>query len=516
MSRSRLFSHSRFDGGMTHNNRDTSDLSKSSFISHLDIYRENHRAYVMPGYISDNGFADNVNGLKTYDVQAFLTRGDTTHIYALGKKSDGTGSKIFQRNFADSQWIIPTTVEYQGEGTADLVNYPFFLHGSSTFGAGGDLFYPVKVSGTQKVAQHGPNAGGNYNSSWSNWVGQILSGRTAAIRGFTGAWYLTKGGITGLSLIASGGVTENIKTTGGNADVIGMGDYQIGIGMNFIGHPRRTQFLLWDSASLLADQNNAVGKGATRAVGYTSGIWSLVTNSSTEALESNGKEEMSVKIVQGESVDTLYKLYSVNPFTFDATKHDIFSLNDYYGQSMLFYGRVEVATGVFKQGIWAVGKGGIDSQFGVSMLLDTDSLGVVRNANTFGNSMYIIHGGDGSVSRLDNFETGTFDVPAYIETLWYGADTPFQKQLEGVSVVTENLPAGGQVEVQYRKDENSAWVSMGVSDTDDKEVHNFTKASGVPIGKFKEIQFKIILTGKIALKSYLVSITEEDSLSFNV
>jgi hypothetical protein len=131
-----------------------------------------------------------------------------------------------------------------------------------------------------------------------------------------------------------------------------------------------------------------------------------------------------------------------------------------------------------------------------------------------GYSTYIAHSTDGSVSRLDNFETGTYNVPATIETLIYGADSPYLKQLKGLSVVTENLPASGSVVCYYRTDEDSSWTTMGTSSVTGKQKHSFTKANGTPIGRFQEIQFKIVITGKVTVKNIFVAIEETEDLPF--
>jgi len=509
MARKRLYQHSRFDGGMTHNNRDTSDLTKSSFIAHLDIYRENSRAFVMPGFVSDNAFGGSATGLKVYDVRNFGDIG-TEQIYCLGTKLDGTGSKIFERDITGSEWRVPTNVTaFAGEGSANLISHPFFWYDGSA-----DFYYPVTNVAAAAVAKHGGNAIANYEATWfASWLSSVPSGYTYNVRGFNNTEYLVKGGSrTGISSINSSTITVDAKTTALLPRTIASGDYTIGI-FGVFNTPRESRGLIWDAASLLADQNIRVGADTVGVAGFPNNVFCTVSVPSFRTLETNGKSFMNVRMISGESAQLLYEITAPT-----ITNQSIHDLNDYYGNSMLWYGRVPTNAGgtTFKEGIWAVGSGSAASQFGVSMLLDTTTLGLVERGKVFGSGMYFAHNADGSVSRLGNFETGTFDIPAYIETLFYGADTPFQKQLEGISVITENLPAGGTVEVQYRFDENSAFVSMGVSDTDDKQVHNFTKVAGVPIGKFKEIQFKIILVGKIALKSYLVSTTEEDDLSFNV
>jgi hypothetical protein len=509
MARTRIYNHTRFDGGMTHNKRDTSDLTKFALLSHLDIYRDHSEMHVMPGFVSDNGFDGSATGVKVYNIQSFGQAGaETAQIFALGKKSDGTGSKILTRILSGTEWTVPAGgySSLATEGTADLLDFPFFWNSPS-----GDFHYPVKSSSNTAVAQHGATAG-DYNATWQAWLTGIQpTGRTYAVRGFTGDTYLTKGlGASGISLITASAVTSTIKASAVTPAHIASGNYQIGIVGTF-NSPRRSQVLLWDSASLLADQNLKIGKGTVQVIGTPSEAWATVSVGASSTLESNGRDTMSVRVISGESTDILYQLQAVSPISINT---DIFALNDTYQEAMLWYARPEVSTGEYIDGIWSFGRGSITGQFGLARLFDTSSLGIVRNAHIFGESVYFCHGGDGSVSRLDNFETGTYNVPATIETLIYGADSPYLKSLKGISIVTENLPSGGSVVCSYRTDEDSAWVTMGTSDTVGKQKHSFTKANGTPIGKFQEIQFKIVITGKVTVKNILVAIEETEDLPF--
>jgi hypothetical protein len=184
---------------------------------------------------------------------------------------------------------------------------------------------------------------------------------------------------------------------------------------------------------------------------------------------------------------------------------------------MLWYTRIATNTGAteYREGIWACGKGNINDPLAVSVLLDTGSLGEVSTFKAFGQHMLFVHGGDGSISRLDSFDDGTFDVPATYESLVFGGDTPFLKELDGVSIVTEDLPSGASVAVSYRTDLNSSWTLMDTSSTAGQRKHNFTRVAGVPIGKFQEIQFKVVVTGKVQVKNILVAMTEFDDLPFS-
>jgi hypothetical protein len=494
MARALTYNHSRFDGGMTHNRRDTSDLTKLGLISHLDIYRDRNTMHVMPGYVADMAYDSDAVGMKDYDAQAFgRIDNNNDSIFVLAKKSDGSGSKIFERILSGTEWIAPTTI-------ADLAT-----EGSA------DFHYPVKSSSNTVVARHGANAS-PYTASWQAWLTAVQpTERTYAVRAFTGTTYLTKGGAgSGLSSITSSAVVENAKTTALSPTHIVSGNYQVGI-VGRLANPRRSQTLLWDSASLLADQNIQTGKGTGAVIGYPSGLWATVSASASSTLEANGKGEMTIRFLSGETADTLYKVSTVS--SIDSVT-DLFALNDTYHDAMVWYGKVEVATGEYIQGMWALGKGETSGQFGVSLLLNTSSLGAVRNAHMFGYSTYFIHGGDGSISRLGDYQTGTYNVPATIETLIYGAESPYQKELQGVSIVTEDLPTGGSVVAYYRTDTDNAWVELGTSNIVGKQRHSFTKATGTPIGKFQEIEFKFVITGKTSVKNIRVDIIETDNLPY--
>lgn len=508
MAKKRDYFHYRFDGGMTDEPRDTTDLSKLAYISHLDIYRDKNRMFVMTGYVDDMNDGSTSTGMKQYDIRAF--RYYSGGLFAVGTKSTGLGSKLFNK-------ATPTTASWSavsgGEGTDNITTYTF-------------------LNGTSSTAQHffTIDAAGDLNTSY--WDGatvtdshtqiQALGGQPAdrvasETRAYNDGVYFTKGGFTGLGRLNAAVVTANEKTTALFPSDYATGDEQIGI-FGFRTFPSRAQLLLWDSASLLIDQRVEFGVGIGICIGYVNGIWVGVVNEGLDtrsptafAGESNTNASFAIKAATGASAETIYREEGASN-----TNGIIKQLDGRYRDSMLFYARVPQDSGgtIFKQGIYAVGRTNIGSPLAVSVLLDTSALGLVECYHNFGQHHFFGHASDGSISRLDT-QSGTYDVPATIETLVYGADTPYLKDLNGLSITTENLPASASVLVEYRTDTDTAWASMGTSNTTDKQVHNFTKKSdGTVLGKFREIQFKITLTGKIVVKNLLVSTNEMSDLSF--
>lgn len=502
---------SRFDGGMTDAIRDTSNPTKFAYISHFDIYRDPNQMYVMPGFESLNGFSGNATGIKVYDIRAFTTEVDGREIYALGTKSDGTGSKIFHITESSSTEWSATNPLNAVEGSDNLVARPFLAYENPK------LLFPVEDASSANVLKIGTTGASSYSSYAPATFSIINTSRYLFEKGFNGTLYALAQNWGAVRSLTASALT-NVKTTGGNPIDLATGDYTIGIAQT-LGAPVRASVLVWDSASLLADQNVRVVNHQSGAIGYVQGTWVLATDSglyedSNASSNGNGIATIDVHVVSGETPHRIWGKEGVPAAVY--TENDMFPIKGQYDGAMMFHVRMATNTAQteFYQGVMAVGTNRPDSPIAVSQLLNTSSLGVVETVYNSGRRFYFAHGLDGSVSRLQRFDTGTYDVPATIETLVYGANSPYLKELNGISVVTENLPASASVKVDYRTDVDSAWVELGTSNTTNRQKHVFTRAQGTPIGRFQEIQFRITCTGKIVLKNIKIDITETDDLAF--
>ncbi len=510
MAKKRDYFHYRFDGGMTDEPRDTTDLSRLAYISHLDIYRDKNRMFVMPGYVADMNDGSTATGMKQYDIRAF--RYYSGGLFAVGTKSGGSGSKLFTK-------ATPTTASWTavsgGEGNDNLAAFTF-LNGTSSQNQ-----HWLTVDSTNDLNTSyfdGTSVTDSHTQVQALGGSTVADGVASETRAYNDAIYYTKGGLTGLGRLNGATNTVNEKTTALFPYDYATGDEQIGI-FGFRTFPSRAQLLLWDSASLLIDQRVEFGVGRGTCVGYVNGIWVGVVNEGLDTRatsvfegESNENASFSIKAATGASAETIYREEGATN-----TNGIIKQLDGRYRDGMLFYARVPQNTAgtTFRQGIYAVGRTNIGSPLAVSVLLDTSSLGLVEAYHNFGQHHFFGHNEDGSISRLDT-EDGSYGVPATIETLIYGADTPYLKELNGLSITTENLPSGASVQVEYRTDVDTAWTSMGTSSTTDRQTHNFTKKSdGTVLGKFREIQFKVTLTGKIVVKNLLVSTNELNDLPYN-
>lgn len=511
MARRKPYIINSFYGGMTDDIRNTSDLSKCAYISHFDIYRDPSQAYAMPGYLDDMNDGSTATGMKQYDIRAF--RYYSGGLYAVGTKSDGTGSKLFSK-------ATPTTASWtavtSGEGTDNLAAYTF-LNGTSSSNQ-----YWLTIDGTNDLNVTFYN-GGSTTDAYGQVqavIGDPDDGVISKVRAFNDAIYFTIDGIDSeIGQINGATFTGVAKDTSIFAYDYASGDEQIGI-FGYRTFPSRAQLLLWDSASILIDRKIEFGTGRGACIGYVNGVWVGVVNEGLDVRsssffdgESNDTASMAIKAASGAGAETLYRIFS--PTTTNAV---VKALDGVHRDAWLFYARVptDPTPTTYREGVWAVGKAGAGYPLAISVLMDTGSLGLIETYHNFGQHHYFGHAEDGSISRLDTID-GTYDVPAIYESLVFGAESPYQKELEGISVITENLPASASIQVYYRTDVDSSWTSMGTSSTTDKQKHSFTKKSdATPIGKFQEIQFKVVATGKIVLKNITISITETDDLPFTV
>lgn len=505
MSRKRVYNINRFDGGITDDIRNTSDLSRCAHVAHFDIYTDKNRMIPMPGYVNDMDDGSTSTGMKAYTIKAFT---GASPIYAVGMKSGSTGSKLFSKS-------TPTTSSWTAlaEGTNNLADGTYAIQAN-----GGRLWFCTTNAGALELSYY---SGGTITDSAA--VLQASSGwETPLVTELApnNSHYATNGK-QDVDLLASSTHTGSQKTTLGRPMDIQSGDEVLGIfqaGAAGYKHTRAS-ILLWDFASSLADQKVDFGYGKAGALGYPSGVWVGVvdenlTTDSTYGFDANanGQYGFTVKYVAGPG--SARKITSVTAPT--NTNGALQPTRAQYKDAMLFYAKVplDATPTTYKQGIWAVGRGDDESPLALSLLMDMGDLGSLQGFYGLGNNFWFTHSGDGSISRLDTL-TGTYDVACTYESLVFGADTPFDKNFNGITVTTENLPASGSVVIKYRTDTDSSWTTLGTSSTAGTRRHTFTKTSSAQVGTFTEIQFQVIVTGNAPVKNINVSLEELDSLSYD-
>ena len=504
MARKKIYTINRFDGGITDKLR-SGDYTKCAHVSHFDIYQDPNRLIPLPGYVDDMHDGSTSTGMKQYGLQGFWAANG--YLYAVGRKSDNTGTKFFSKDSATSaSWSAMSN----GEGTDDLASNTFLVSTDQ-----GGNFFVVTNAGTSTYLARYQNSVGvtdKYNTMQT-----ALTSLPHIVEFAFDTNYYYNTGFTDVGKISGTTITDPSKSTGGYVTDVCSGDEQIGI-MQYRFYPYKAQLLLWDSASLLADQKVEFGDGRESALGNVSGVWvaAVANNLVSSAINdeyANGEYSLDIKYLGEGGAKTLTRFFAATN-----TNGALLPIRSRYRDCMLFYARIpqDATPTTYKEGIWAVGRSREDSPMAVSLLLDTGSLGSIEGFYSHGKHSHFAHGGDGSISRLDDLSSGTYDVDGEYHSLFFGSDTPNLKQLNGVGILTEDLPNGASVTLYYRFDENDSWSSFGTSSTEGSEKHQFTKASGISIGGFREIQFKIVVSGKVIIKNIIVSISELDDIGFSI
>lgn len=510
----------RFDGGITDDIRNTSDLSKCAHVAHFDIYNNPYRLEPMPGYVADQDtVAGGADDLQTYNIKAF--RYLFGKIYAVGTKSNGTGSKLFEK-------ATPTTASWtatsNGEGTYDISDYTF-LNGPID-SAGNRLYFVTENGGNTYLSYYTTSVTDGAATLESSAIQRPIVSETA----LDDSVYINLGA-SDIAEIGTSSVTDPACDTTAYVTDIQSGDAQLGyIGLKTsIGTLIKNVsgiFGVWD---LTANPNETIykydiGPGYPFALGRDGSSWVIAVSQGMASQTENGlginqsehdNNNPALEIIQTNG-PTAHRFIRLNAKT--NTNADFRPVRGHYQGTTLFYAKLPTNAGgsTFKQGIWAVGRRNSNSPLALSLLFDMDDLGSLEGYYTFGSHHFFAHGGDGSVSRLDAFQTGTYDVTATYETLVFGSETPFKKIFNGLSVLTEDLPSGASVVAKYRTDVDDSWTTIGTSNTQGDERHNFTRTSSGPIGEFQEIQFRIEVTGKAAIKNIALSYDETDDLPYNL
>lgn len=528
MSKKLTYNTTRFDGGMTDSLRNTSDVSKCAFSSHFDIYSNPEQLRVMPGYVADETLGEDATGMRDYKIRAFATV--EQRLICAGEKLSGGGSKIFSKSNNDlsEPWIVGavTGTGINSEADANLLPrlraavYSLSLsriHVVGTTSSGGSGFMRIAVIRADDTPIENHLSPNNLNPGTA---AARIQGKGAD----SGSYFIPiSGGIVkddGLSATRAlninqewGGSQFFIATVASLVETVRGLWYTTRVVPEF-----NVDMRLWDKVSTLNDatvtlpflSHAVVGEvGGTPVVIAAENLGFLSEITSSNLLTQNGRVGFSVRVFDGYSTSTPVRLTSPTALgsLLNATGRE-------YLNSMLFYARIATnSEGTeFREGIWAVGRRDPQRPVALSLLFDMSSLGQYNAYHNFNNHHYFAHGDDWRISRLDRFDTGTYDVPATYETLLFGGESPYIKQFEGLTIQSEELPEGATIEVQYRVNPDAEWITMGTSTSGRR--HNFTNLPDD--GQFTEIQFRLIATGKIVITGLTVALTEKDDLPYTV
>lgn len=502
---------------MTNDIRNLSDLSKCAYSSHFDIYENPHELKVMPGYESADDLDGDPHGLRAYRPRCFVYDVNATLIVG-GSKTDGTGSSLHNLLPGYAYWQqgkYATSLVYQGTDT--VMNAPYAQLVCSDSQA---TYLSTYVSNNGYWTEY------KYDTVTDKFVALqgVQSTTMPPVRGaegYSGRVWFSESGTNIVGYEASEIITRGVLT-GTNTRVVSGAESSKGLWLLcYVYQPYSVELRLWDRANTLYDQVISFPSARGGSVGvvngtpvcaineFLDGYLTMGTNATDQA---NGDPALSVWSIPGTQPKQLWRHA---PGT--TTGAYFLAMTGAYKNAYMFWARIpkdETAT-EFMEGVWAVGQSDPERPHALSLLYDTSSMGLMNGSPyVFGRNIYFAHDTDWKVSRVQDYDDGDYDITAEYHTLMYGATTPFEKELNGITVTTTELPANGVLTVSYRTTIDGSWVQMGTSTSGN--THTFTRIPSGMVGKFQEIQFKIELVGKASITDIVASINELDSLPYNL
>lgn len=148
-------------------------------------------------------------------------------------------------------------------------------------------------------------------------------------------------------------------------------------------------------------------------------------------------------------------------------------------------------------GMFAIGKNEVTDRFGLSIMLDTSSLGDVQYHYSFANQLFFIHGGDNKISRLS--DTGDYSVESVFESLVLDAGAPDKtKSWKGFEVTLDKpLPAGQIIKGFYKKDGDTTWTQVFTFDDTGEKIYEATNIMGTnaQLPDWEEVEIRVTSVG---------------------
>lgn len=268
----------------------------------------------------------------------------------------------------------------------------------------------------------------------------------------------------------------------------------------------RAALEIWD----LLDQDPIefidLGTGYVRVAGMAGdSLFAVIDGFIDDEVLSAKKPVMEIKEYVGNSRAVTRHRFEIPVNTDAGTVLDwempVSQLKTHLKDYTLFYAKlpVDATATTFNQGLWAVGKNPETDTLDVSLYVETDALGDLEFVHTVGNQLAVIHGRDGSVSRLR--DDGVYNLTSVYETLFFNDNDPEnEKKLKGVELYFDTLPEGQEVSVLIRVNGTSTWTRLfthSVVGTTTRECVQ-VESTEENLPNFKDLEIRIESTGGAA------------------
>ena len=495
-----------FSLGMTNESREP-DTRYAQLLKNFDAHT--YKRKLVPFRSSEDGDdAGNTSKKKNFCVA--LRTGTTHSLYALGVKSGATTAEVLYKDLTtgaandldDSAWAATgAAAKYQSaSGATDFNLFVYYRKVGRIFGAkAGTTIWVYDPAGSADFLEDG--TGNSLSLTYTNIAQGLVHSKDDILyvpydnkiaKNDNGTW-------TAVALT----LPTHLKITSiaeyGNALAIACAPLS-GIGESIV--------YLWnrDETTTVLSQSIPWGEGNLTILeeieGFLIGVSYIGIFNATAA--TNFEQKAVFKYYAGSKPITFKEL--VNETTFDNSPNDI-PLAKQKVNNYLYFSMKITLNGVIQHGIWKIGR----TKSGTfSLVMDrtwNNDVVPVAADEVFsfilvGDYMFIAYsdGGTQDVSKTD--DAATFTATAVYETIILDFDdSSITKKLLSVTVMSEALPAAGQIVVKYKKEAETSFTTILTNTTDNsvrKTAINI-ESSGDQLPTFKELTLRVESTGKAVI-----------------
>ncbi len=463
----------RFDGGILKDLRENS-ANGFAITKHFDTFSNKHKLTPYRSY--------EANETKTFKLIKFLFA--NSNVYGFGVVVGGGVAKIYKKT---GDVITGAWTEDQNVNGTGARNEKVFFHYKNY------LYY--WAAGTA-LWRHGDITGTPTNASYQS-IAYTNVAQPVHHPADDCAYFFQDNIVHRIKL--NGDWDATVLTLPSNLVITSATPYgnYLAIGCKSSTGVGNSIVFLWDRDSSLATISQKIdwGLGELVVLAEIDGVLYGISNVSTNSAFGI-KYKIHIKAYTG----TIIFIQELDTDTATTGDSAAYASGDYQVRNNKLYFAVHTGASANAKnytGIWVIGKHEIGSPLATTLAykIDTDaSSDLIQGFFFVQDYLFVAHSSDGSVDRID--DQATYSATSIYESkIFNNEDSSQKKKLLGITVITPPLPAAGQVDLKYRKDEDldSTWTIIFTHTTDDSISHSAIniESSGATLPEFKEIQFRI-------------------------
>lgn len=460
---------SSFSGGLVDDLREP-QTDRFGITQHFDIFSNPFRLTPYRDTVAEAD-ATSAAHLATFDLRHFRL-GSNGKMYALG--TDGSGhAQVFQKTDPTTgTWAPGTTaisaaarvtgcfIEWQGAfwfftGTNKLSSWNFTTHtftdAAATLGTSITTVAHGVVGADDNLYLFYNNMVVRVAPDGSTVTDDVLENLPSDMRITSACNYGTY-----ISIVMAYGTSATSSPTG------------------------KSKMFVWDMVTSTT-VNDAVdlGEGAAMVCGNIEGRVCVVSNKYMETPSgltslSAGYGSIVIRLWSGAQAVVMKEIMANQAVTLGRFIQDVVVKDNkmYWVMSVPLAPDSTATESTYNLGIWAFGRKNTAMKFAVT--LDTIEAAVdpanyyITSFGAAGNYFFINHSSSNSITKTAN--TATYTNTAFYESAIFNfifglrhrhiSDSSFLKQLKGVSLTFDPLPAGATAILKFRKDSDTAWTQI--------------------------------------------------------